>query len=148
VLNQDADLSTQLSPSRNPLIDRPPDPNKRASHVCYAASKICTKQCSIPTRNSASSTRKQTSVRRTRAWQSCAWALPQVFAMITLWCMIFGAAIVMGFQAHDMNLGISVVASGFQVLSSSLTIGIWLAQILQRKSRKEELPLFYYHFIP
>ena len=68
--------------------------------------------------------------------------------MITIWCMIFGAAIVMGFQAHDMNLGISVVAAGFQVLSSSLTIGIWLAQICQRKSRKEELPLFYYHFIP
>lgn len=141
-------MSTQLSPSRGPLINGPPNPNKQAGHVCYAASKICNKQCSIPTQNSASSTRKQTSVCQTRAWQSCAWALPRICAMITIWCMIFGAAIVMGFQAHDMNLGISVVAAGFQVLSSSLTIGIWLAQICQRKSRKEELPLFYYHFIP
>lgn len=67
--------------------------------------------------------------------------------MVAVWCLIFGVAVVMGFQAHDVNLGISTVATGFQILSSSLTMGLWLAQILQRKGgREEELPLFYYHF--
>jgi hypothetical protein len=148
MLNQDTDLSTQLSPSRGSLINGPTGPDKQASNVWYTASKICNEQCPIPTGNSASWNRKQPSVRQTQAWQSCSWALPQVLAMVVIWCLIFGVAIVLGFQAHDMNLGISAVAVGFQVLSSSLTIGLWLAQIFQRKSRREEeLPLFYYHFI-
>jgi hypothetical protein len=148
MLNQDTYLSTQLSLSRGSPINGPTEPDKQASNVWYTASKICNQQCPIPTGNSASGNQKQSPVRQTQAWQSCTWALPQISAMVAIWCLIFGVAIVMGFQAHDINLGISVVAVGFQVLSSSLTIGLWLAKILQRKSRREEeLPLFYYHVI-